>query len=188
LLFGIFVAVFTGCSRRQDAATTESRSGQTTQTQALSTTALAGSPNDLVMLRDFDASLLQVEFNGFTEGMLTREKENPGKGALEFLREHRSKLHDLTVAANLQEKKLSKTNALKTLLSEPVTLTPEQTGTLGQCAEEWRSLMQIYKLFVDNLNKYEQTGERVYLNLFISKMSEFQKIGPPSHTRPCKSW
>ena len=120
--------------------------------------------------------------------MFTKEKESPGKGALEFVREHRSKLHDLTLAANLQEQKLSKANFIKTLLAEPIDLTSGQAKKLAECAGDWHGLIEIHKQYAEMLNKYAATGERQYLHAFISTVSQVQKIGPTSNIAACKSW
>lgn len=173
---------------RKNAATTESISDQATQPQALSTITMDKSPNDLMTMRDFDAVLLQTAFNTFMEGMFTEEKKNPGTGALKFAREHREKLNELALAANIQEQKLSSANITKTIFSEPIDLTPDQVKKLGECAGDWHGLIEIHKRYAEMLNKYSATGERQYFERLISTVRQVQKIGPTSSIAACKSW
>jgi hypothetical protein len=173
---------------RKNVETPESTSDRAMLSQALNVATIGKSPNDLIMMRDFDGVLLQVGFGTFMQGMFTEEKQSPGTGALKYVREHRKKLHDLTVDANVQEKKLSKDNGAKTLLSPPIDLTSDQIKRLGECAAEWHALLEMHKHYAEMLNHYAATGNRQYLELYISTVGKVQKVGPTSNLAVCKSW
>jgi hypothetical protein len=174
---------------RKNAATTESSPVQPTQSQALNTPNTEESPNKLITLRDFDAVLVTVRFNTFDERMLTAEKAQLGSGALAFIGSHRQELQGLKSAAHLQEQKLSKANAATTLLSEPISLSPQQSAQLGKCASDWNQFMRLHTLFADLLMNYASSGNRRYFDEYISARSKtFKQLGPPAEWSDCKSW